>query len=182
MSDNKPDHFIKENGLSPVFGILLMLEITCIIAYVTSGFSGEVTHIGKSPFTITVQKSDDNQFFVKALNKSDNLPLSNVIISLNSYETDSLLEGPLLSDESGRVIFEVPNGYDRVNFVGYLSGIRTTYTFDSRSYGAQVSENIGPLGIAIIIFILTVIGAGLSKINWKVVLQIIRTALDRNTL
>jgi len=159
-----------------------MLELTIIIAMTSSMFVGFPPITEKTTFKFSVEKINGNQLCINAMNYSNNAPLSDVIFSIDTYDSDILLAGPLLSNESGQVIFEIPNGYDRVNIVGNYSGLRSTYTYDTRFYSAWLSDYLGALGIAIIIFIITAIGAVISKINWKTFLQKIREFFDRDTL
>ena len=100
--------------VSPVIGVILMVAITVILAAVIAGFvigmSGNIT-IARFPFEMTVNDSQTDQIEVFVTNTTTQQPLSNAQIAIYTYDTSTLLAGPLNTTDSGIILFERLDGF-----------------------------------------------------------------------
>jgi len=149
------DENSKKIETTPVIGVVLMVIITIILAAVTSFFVfGMAGYITRIPYQITVTDFDSNLIIVSASDIESNAPLSNVQIGIYSYSDNTLLLGPLFTNESGLVSFDKPAGFDnqyRVKSV--YNGITITKNTDNRSIFVKFDEFFGSFTALIIGFI-----------------------------
>jgi hypothetical protein len=146
--------------MKPAMGILLMVIVTlflgAIIGAFVFGMSGNITRM---PFTMTVNDSEKDHIDVYVSNATTKQPLPNVLIGIYNYDKDTLLAGPLYSDESGLVFFETPNGYDdhfRVRVI--YNGITDTRNIDKRSIFVRLDEYFGNFSTPLYGAILAIFG------------------------
>jgi flagellin-like protein len=150
-----------ENGVSPPVGIVLMVAITLILAGVIAAFvfgmSGNITRI---PFKMTINDSEKDHIDVYVSNVTTQRRLPNVQIGIYGYDKDTLLAGPLYTDESGLVFFEIPDGFpDHFRVQGTYKGITYPYYVDRRPMTIRISEF---LGSPLFSWLLGIFGAGIA--------------------
>jgi hypothetical protein len=134
------------------FGPVAMVAITVILAAVIAAFIfGMSGNLGRNPLELRILDQNDNEIVVKSVHQLSNQPLPNVEIGVYAYGTQNLLEGPIQSNESGLVLLNVPNGYNRFDVIGKYNGTQTIETIDNRPPFSKIEDFFGPTLFAIII-------------------------------
>ncbi len=164
-----------EDGVSSIVGIALMVLITIIFAAVIAAFVfGMSGNISRIPFKMTINNSENDHIDVYVSNVTTQQALPNVQIGIYGYDKDTLLAGPLYTNESGLVFFEIPNGYDNhFDVRGIYNGVKYTETIDERPITVKIDEFFGNFSIPLytaIFAILGVIIAYLKKDYFKSIL------------
>jgi len=153
----------EKKEVSPIIGVVLMVSITVILAAFLAAFVfGMSMNITRIPFTMIVNDSEKDHIDVYVSNSTTQQALSNVLIGIYNFDTDTLLAGPLYSNESGLVFFETPNGYDdHFRVRGIYNGITDTRNIDRRLITVKIEEFLGTPLFAAILSSLGVILAGM---------------------
>jgi len=149
--------------------IMLMVCITLILAAVISAFVfGMSANISRIPYTMSVNDSEKDHIDIYVSNATTQQALPNVLIGIYNFDTDTLLAGPLYSNESGLVFFETPNGYDdHFRVRGIYNGITDTRNIDRRPITVKIDETLGNFGVPIYTAIIGIIGAISSIAYYK---------------
>jgi len=145
-----PEKSDEERKASPVIAVVAVVAIIVVLAGISLFV---ITPLARFvPFEMTVNSSENDHIDVFVSNVTTNTPLQNVQIGIYSYDQDTLLAGPLYTNESGIVLFETPNGFDnhfRVH--GIYNGIKDTKNIDKRPIFFQIEDYLGtPLYTAIL--------------------------------
>ena len=142
-------------------GVILMVIITLGLAAIISAFVfGMSANISRIPFSMIINDSEKDHIDIYVSNATTQQTLPNVLIGIYNFDTDTLLAGPLYSNESGLVFFETPNGYDdHFRVRGIYNGITDTRNIDRRPITVKIDETLGNLGVPIYTAIIGIIGA-----------------------
>jgi len=136
-----------EDGVSPHIGVLLMVAICAIIAAVIVGFVfGMSGNISRIPFKMTINDSEKDHIDVYVSNVTTQRPLRNVQIGIYSYDKETLLAGPLFTNESGLAFFEIPCGFpDHFRVQGTYNATTYPQYIDRRPITVKMDEFLGNL-------------------------------------
>lgn len=106
-------------------------------------------------FTLEIEDSYDGDFLrVRIYSYDDDLPLTNVTLSISEHGDGRLLSGPYLVNETGYAILQIPNGYSEYfDIVGNCKDVTQTFTIDSRPNLVKLENKLGSLGTELIIII-----------------------------
>ena len=142
---------MKMDGLTPV---ILMVAITVISAAVIAGFVfGMGGTLKKSYYYIEIEESTNGDFLlIRTLSYNDDLPLTNVSLSILEHGEGRLLSGPDFTNETGYGILQIPKGYsDYFDIVGNYKDVTQTFTVDTRPHLVKSENKLGSLGTGLII-------------------------------
>jgi hypothetical protein len=153
--------------ISPVLEVVLMVLITIILAAVISAFVfGMSANVSRIPFSMTVNDSETDHIDVYVSNISTQQPLQNVLIGIYKYDTDTLLAGPLYTNESGLVYFEIPSGFNNhFRVQGNYNGILYPKIIDRRPFFVKMDEILGNFSIPLYGFILAIFGGLIAYVK-----------------
>ena len=147
--------------------VILIVAITVILA---AGLAGLMFGIGGNPYYyIEIEESPDGDFLlIRTLSYNDDLPLTNVNLSILEHGEGRLLSGPRLVNESGYAFLHIPEGYsDYFDIVGNYKDETQTFTVDNRPHLVKSENELGIFGISLIntmlAFVLGIIGAKFWK-------------------
>ncbi|VVB86629.1 Uncharacterised protein [uncultured archaeon] len=160
-----------ENGISPIIGVILMIFIAIITArLVLLLVFGLGEEIQNQYYKIQTEEYSNKDFLsVKILNYTDNSPLPNVTIEVLEHGEGRLLQGPYITNESGYVMIQIPDGYDDYfDIVGEYKNVTITKTIDRRPLWVKSESYFGSLGIQLIVgIILIVCGVFIERMRKK---------------
>ncbi len=147
----------KNEGISPVIGVILMVAITVILAAVIAAFVFGEGPVENQYYKIQTEEHSNKDFLlVKILNYS-NSPLPNVTIKALEHGEGRLLSGPYLTNESGYALIQIPYGYDEYfDIVGEYKNVTNTKTIDRRPLLVKSEDFLGSLGTGLIITLVTI--------------------------
>lgn len=117
-------------------------------------------------FYIKIEEGlDEYSLEIKTLTPHANTPLPNVTIKISEHGKERLLIGPYMTNESGCVKIQIPEGYYNKYFdiVGEYEGETTTLTVDERSRIIKLGDELGPAGIAVFAI---VIASSIGALGW----------------
>jgi len=90
-------------------------------------------------------------------------PLSNVQIDIYSDDKESHLIGPLYTNDSGLVIFDIQDNFDdHYRVITFYDGIRYTVNVDKRPFFVRLDEDLGNFSTPLYTAIIALFGAGIA--------------------
>jgi flagellin-like protein len=153
---------MRDSAVSPVVGVILMVLITIILAYIIAVFS--VGEVEQRYYKIQTENLPDQDFLlIRTIFYSDDSPLPNVTINVREHGEGRLLNGPYMTNKSGYTSIQIPKGYDKYfDVVGEYNNVTITSTIDTRPPLVSLEDKLGNLGIALIILFVGFIGSALG--------------------
>jgi len=150
-----------EDGVSPHIGVLLMVAATVLLLAVIAGFVfGMSGNISRFPFKMTINDSEKDHIDVYVSNVTTQRPIPNVQIGIYSYDKDTLLAGPLFTNDSGLAFFEIPTGFpDHFRVQGTYNATTYPQYIDKRPITVKMDEFLGNLSSPLYTAILGGLGA-----------------------
>ena len=151
-----------KKAVSPVVGVLLMIAITVVISAVVAAFAYGIiggVHRYEPSFYIQIEETTkEDHYKIHALNASDFRPLPNVTVAVFEHGEERLLSGPQRTNKTGCCIVKVPGGYNELfDIVAKYENETRTETEDRRPSMVKTGEKLGPLGIGLLITVLTAV-------------------------
>jgi hypothetical protein len=163
-----------ENGVTPYVGVALMIGITVILAGIIAAFVfGMSGNLSRVPFKMTVNDSQNDHIDVYVSNVTSQQPLPNVQIAIYTYDTPNLIAGPLYTNESGLVLFEMPDGFpDHYRVQGTYNVTTSPFYVDRRPLQIRLEEFLGtPLYTAIITILVSSVIVYFKRDRFKLILD-----------
>lgn len=154
----------RHNAISDEIAILIIIVafgLIFITGFFLAGIIWPPIHVGAPYFKVDYLEIEDNLLQVKVYDRYDLDPISNVSIGIYEHGTQTLLVGPRITNESGIVVIEMPQGYKdyfdiKEDFHG-RGAFTSTDTYDQRFWMYQWYDRYGPLGTTFIGAIITAI-------------------------
>ncbi len=151
---NKKKEEIEPLGIGTLLIFIAMVLVAATSAAVLIQTSGVLQQRAQSSlFYIQIDESYDSDFLLlSTISYDDNLPLTNVTLSITEHGGGRLLSGPDLVNETGSVILDMPKGYSEYyDIVGIYKNVTQTDTIDKRPIFVKLENKLGSLGIGLII-------------------------------
>ncbi|KCZ71468.1 hypothetical protein ANME2D_02198 [Candidatus Methanoperedens nitroreducens] len=150
-----------EERVSPI-ATILMIVITFIMAVIIPIFTFSVGT--PSYFYIETEKLSNEDFLLVKTISIEKLPLTDVTLKVFEHGGGRFLSGPYTTNEYGNVIIQIPKGYkEYYDIVGEYNGLTMTYTIDNRALLVRSENNLGNLGIGLVI---SFVGIAAAVIGW----------------
>ena len=151
-------------NIPPIVGVIIMVALTVILAAIIAAFTfGMAGH----QFSIEYEKIDDEHLKITVINDSNGQPMPNVEVGFYTFDSPrELLVGTVLTNESGVVILNIPNGYNYLNIVAESDKYKNTRKYDERHIFLKLNDDYGPLGVELILFVLASLGTVIGLI-WR---------------
>ena len=159
-----------ETSITTIIIFVIMVAIAATASaflILTSGVLQPHTDI-KCHYTIQIEEWDRGFIIARTITFNDDLPLTNVTLSILEHGEGRLLSGPYSVNETGYAILQIPKGYSEYfDIVGNYKGVTQTFTVDKRPHLVKSESKLGSLGIALITAVVSFIFGILGGISWR---------------
>ena len=148
---NRQEEDVKPIGIGTIIIFLSMIIIATISAAVLIQTSGVLYN--EYHYNVQIEEYTTEDFLlVRTITYNDDLPLTNVTLSIFEHGEGRLLSGPYLVNETGYATLQIPNGYcGYFDIVGNYKDVTQTFTVDTRPHLVKSENQLGSLGIGLII-------------------------------